>query len=556
MVQSVEISNFKAIESASFQLGQFNVFVGSNNSGKSSVLQAIQFAVGTAQTARRMARYLDHKTITFSASAESFSYLPIKDVEALVHNRNLTQTQGSLIAFSDGVNRTEISIKRGKNRNISTTMVNSPLLVQLMSSQPYCVITPGVSGISISEEFKAKATVLKSATRGDSNFYLRNILLLLKKQGAAWMEFIEKLHLFFPGYNLEVKFDEEDDDTIEVQAKLSGGITLPIDALGTSILQILQILSYIYFFDPQMLILDEPDTHLHPNNQRKLISVLSDISLEKNMQVLLSTHSRHMIDEATSLARFFWMQNGAIHKTILETDSSDLVEMILDLGALDKNDFLTNPKIKWIVCTEDARANKEAMLKAILASSGYNVEECAILPYKGCSKIESAVLLHDFIKQYAPNAQMIIHRDRDYLPDEQIDSLLEKIQSNGIRFWATPGTDVEALFVNAAHIKYLYPGIDLDVLENIVTDSIAETREKSISKFVNYISNNTNERDYRKINLDCEKWYDQMTYRFFYGKTALGLIKGKVQALLSKNPQFFQPSPYLAQQQLHDLLSE
>ena len=202
MINIVEIRNFKAIKNVSLNLGRFNIFVGSNNSGKSSVLQAIQFAVGTAQTARKFARDLTKESISFSANASAFSYLPIQDIEALVYNRNLTQTQGSEVIFTEGAHSTSITLKRGKNRNIATSMSNSQLLRKIMNPEPYCVITPGVSGISISEEFKTKAVVLKSATRGDSNFYLRNILLLLNRKEEAWQKFNNKFHMFFPDYSV------------------------------------------------------------------------------------------------------------------------------------------------------------------------------------------------------------------------------------------------------------------------------------------------------------------------------------------------------------------
>ena len=46
----VQIERFKNIDSATFNLDRLNVLVGANNSGKSSVIQALHFAVGLLQT--------------------------------------------------------------------------------------------------------------------------------------------------------------------------------------------------------------------------------------------------------------------------------------------------------------------------------------------------------------------------------------------------------------------------------------------------------------------------------------------------------------------------
>ena len=555
MINSVEIRNFKAIKNISLNLSRFNIFVGANNSGKSSVLQAIQFAVGTAQTANKMARNLTKNPISFSASASAFSYLPIKDIEALVHNRNLTQTQGSEVKFTEDDISSAITLKRGKNRNIAASITNSSLSAKIMSPEPYCVITPGVSGISISEEYKTKAVVFKSATRGDSNFYLRNILLLLSRKEDAWQKFITKFHQFFPDYSLEVKFDENSDETIEVYTTTSNSVQLPIDALGTSALQILQILSYIYCFEPKMLILDEPDTHLHPNNQRKLIFVLNEVSIEQDMQILLSTHSRHMIDEGVNIATFFWMQNGSLCKEIPADENENYVHMLLDLGALDKSDFMKNPNIQWVICTEDAKVDREEMLKSIFISSGFKLSECVILPNKGCCNIENAVLLNNFIKQYLPNCKMIVHRDSDYLSDETIDSLKRKMTDKGIFLWCTPGTDIEAIFINTQHIHHIYPELDSNIIEEIITNAKASAKEFSLSKFVNYSGNSTRELDYRKINRECEEIYNQNPNRYFHGKKTLGITKSNLQAILHINPKLFTSSPAIKQEELEQLIT-
>lgn len=554
MINLVEIRNFKAIEEISLHLGRFNIFVGPNNSGKSSVLQAIQFAVGTAQTARKMAKNLTKDKISFSANASSFSYLPIKDIEALIHNRNLTQSKGSEVKFVEDDSSTTIEITRGKNRNFATTMTNSPLLQKIISQQPYCVITPGVSGISISEEYRAKAAVFKSATRGDSNLFLRNILLLLKDKTDAWKKFNKKFCEFFPDYTLDIAFDESLDENINVFVNTSGGVQLPIDALGTSALQILQILSYVFCFTPQMMILDEPDTHLHPNNQRKLINVLNELSQEEDMQILLSTHSRHMIDESSGIATFFCMQDGKLDKKFSDTDDTDYAKMLFDLGAFDRNDLMKNPNIRWVICTEDARVERDRMLKCILEASGFDLSSCVVLPYNGCSKIENAILLNRFIRQYAPHAKMIIHRDRDYLDNEHVDSLKSKLQKEGIELWCTPGTDVEAIFVNCDHIHTLYPSLHMDQILVAINEAKQETKEKSLERFVNYTANNTNERDYRKINRECEQAYDQQPDRYFYGKKAYGVLKSKLQTILKENPCLFSKTIAIAQPDLQKII--
>ncbi|WP_411684679.1 AAA family ATPase, partial [Aeromonas caviae] len=120
----------------------------------------------------------------------------------------------------------------------------------------------------------------------DSNSVFRNILLQLKKLPADWEGFAELLEEIYPGIDVAVSFDEQADEFINATTT-QAGITLPIDASGTGVLQAIQILSYVFLFKPKLLILDEPDSHLHPNNQRKLGKVrISHMAREH----LLVTH--------------------------------------------------------------------------------------------------------------------------------------------------------------------------------------------------------------------------------------------------------------------------
>ena len=572
MISRVRIAGFKKIKDCSFDLDRLNVFIGPNNSGKSSVLQAIQFAIGTAQTGSRVGTRLNKNEgrESFSADTTAFLYLPIRELSALIHDRKLTQSTGADISFSsETLGETTISIKRGKNRNLSINMTPAPLLEQLKNSNaPYCVYTPGLSGISISEEFKTKAVVLKSATRGDSNLYLRNVLLLLKENPEAWEKFSNAVRYFFPDCTIQVEFSPDTDETIEIFVKTIDDdgqeFILPIDAMGTSALQILQIISYVYYFNPPMLILDEPDTHLHPNNQRRLISILNDISVETNMQVLIATHSRHIIDEARELASFFWMQNGTLTKKISPYDDSqsDFIQIMMDLGALDVCD-LTNPKLKWIICTEDAKVDTDKYLKNILVSSGFDLSTCKIVPYQGCGKIDSVVFLKQFIERYIPSLKILVHRDRDYLEDEEISKLKEKYNKQGIHLWITPGTDLESMFLNKEHLLKIYPEYSENEIQEIL-DSVfknEQVRKNSVDRLSKHLiendeknSNNPRHRpNYADLVDQAKESFDNNPSKYAYGKTALGVFKDTMQKKHKKGTIIVTSSQGLFQSELNNL---
>ena len=124
------------------------------------------------------------------------------------------------------------------------------------------------------EEYRARGIVRRAAARGDANSVFRNVLLTLKEDAVAWKEFHSSLQEVFHDVEVDIGFDHDTGEHINGWVKRAG-LTLPIDSSGTGVLQAIQALSYIGVYKPRLLILDEPDSHLHPDNQRKLARLLA-----------------------------------------------------------------------------------------------------------------------------------------------------------------------------------------------------------------------------------------------------------------------------------------
>jgi predicted ATP-dependent endonuclease of OLD family len=139
------------------------------------------------------------------------------------------------------------------------------------------VFSPGLAGISKREAYVSDGVLFRSLARGDANLVLRNILLRLwpdeESDGAKemkWEAFLTELREVFPFVDIKVEFDKTLDEQINVLITTNGSDWVPLEIVGTSVLQATQILSYIHRFQPSLMVLDEPDSHLHPDNQRLL----------------------------------------------------------------------------------------------------------------------------------------------------------------------------------------------------------------------------------------------------------------------------------------------
>ena len=561
MLRSVSIQRFKNLKDITICLDKVNVLVGSNNSGKSSILQAIQFAVSIAQTTNlENIKWVQNRLPT-SLSHLQLIYSPLRDVSALAMGGMLQEKtdQAIFIQLEEwGTTCTsKVDIRKGRNRNITVAIEGRALGVKLQKiEEPFSIYVPGLAGIPAVEEYKNPGIVRKAAARGDANNVFRNILWLLKQNSDSWQKFLDDFYSVFPDKQIDVDFNPDRDDHIRCTVKTSGK-DLPIDSAGTGVLQTIQILSYVNLYKPKLLILDEPDAHLHPNNQRKLARMLVELSDKRDFQVILTTHSRHLLDELSSSSKIHWIRDGKR----VEEENFDEVKVLMEIGALDKGDHLRSGSTKCVLLTEDTDIQP---IKTLLETSGFRINEVDIWPYQGCTKVDAALVLAAFIREHASATQILLHRDRDYFTLSEAEEFKNKIQAANISCFLTIGTDAESHFLSPEHIHYLYPMISVVRSTEIIEEATRLTREKSIKKFINartqaelaaYYRGEKDKPDAGEIAMSAMNFYEQDVVRYRYGKAVVKLLRNKLQQEIGGSIDLFRASNHLTIIELSNISS-
>lgn len=104
--------------------------------------------------------------------------------------------------------------------------------------------------------------------------------------------------------------------TIDVPHDLStihvtqGGHTLPIENMGTGVHEVVIIAAAATVTQNSILCVEEPEVHLHPILQRKLLSYLESST---NNQYFIATHSAHMLDSAIGSIFHVTREQGVSH---------------------------------------------------------------------------------------------------------------------------------------------------------------------------------------------------------------------------------------------------
>lgn len=118
-----------------------------------------------------------------------------------------------------------------------------------------------------------------------------------------------------------------------------------------------------------LVIIDEIETSLHPRAQRRLIRDLAELCRERDLQIILSTHSPYIMAELPLDARLYLMQ-GQSGRHVMTGVSPEF--------AMTKMDEYPHPECELYV--EDDRA-RSFLREIIVASTKGLIDRCSMVAY-------------------------------------------------------------------------------------------------------------------------------------------------------------------------------
>lgn len=478
MISKVRITGFKRFrEPVEFDLRPAGItfLAGGNNSGKSTLLQALavwDFAKSVIQVSRGPSALLAGAAPQgVGLTYDEFSPIALPDLKHLWSNLHAKSQYHLKIGCEWQLGGTPTTYRL----EVGLALANDRLFIKPVASSvaanvrvPKVAYLPPFAGIGSREPRIAGAARRRLIGRGLSGAVLRNVLFDLwatnrkerdlirgtrKKIPAkaladlrrtdSWERLLLVLEeVFKTGLSVE-DFNDLYHDTLEVrswdghlvQKQFRRRPAAPEKDLmveGSGFLQWLSVYALAVDREIDVLMLDEPDAHLHPTLQGFLVHKLNQLALERGKQVLLATHSTAILGEADLGAVFRVEEGGYL------SQESDRVRLFEGLGSAyaPRLDALKKSKRLFL---HDGPSDV-AVLQAIASVLGH-VWPSHLVCWKYTKDREAREVLFSEFRKEIPQLKTLSLQDRDDYPfanthpNLTFDSLAPWKSGLGLRRW-------------------------------------------------------------------------------------------------------------------------
>lgn len=541
MIKKVQVKNFKKYRDQAFNIhtNGVSLFVGGNNSGKSTVIHALaiwEFCKMILAHEQGNGVFLERnmgKGEGFGMSAEEFLPVAVPSLNHLWTNLKVQIPRTSPFAPKDKYPGYTLRIscmwdslcKDDLFLEIGLSLVNDRLFMRITNTNlseedkiPSLVYLPTFAGVLPKERRATIAERRAYLGQGMAGSVLRNMIYELYKTDleirnklfndkkrltkednealAKISPFIKLQNLLCEVFRVElsvVPFNERFHTILQINERkvlvdggkykpISKGKYTPRDIMlqGSGFLQWTSIFCILLNENVDVLLLDEPDAHLHTTLQSELFSRLEQFASINSKQIILSTHSIEMIKKAS------YDQIFTIDKKKYLSDDEGKVSVISGIGSSYFPKFHKLQLYKRIVFIENESDKK--ILTILGEIAGIKFPENVVI-WESTASHSERIMIYKELKKQIPDLKGISLRDRDLESTETVD---DKLHYKPIK--QTEGIDILCLQWRRRNIEsYLIcPQIIADLSGNTVLDITNFFQEKHALSIPQYGYINTN----------------------------------------------------------------
>ncbi len=319
MLTRLIIRNFKVFGEVDIELGERVVFVGPNNSGKTSALQALAlWSMGVRKwVEKRGSGNVPKERSGVTLNRRDLIALPVPSANLLwrdlhvregVRANGKNKTRNVLIDVEvEGVDagkswRAAIEFDYANEESLYCRSRLGPsgdrLEIPVAAATVRLAYLPPMSGLAAVETRLDEGAIAVRVGEGRTAEVLRNVcwLAFQRSDRQPWKLLVQQMETLFGVQLDEPRYIVERGEI--VMSYRRGGVQLDLSASGRGQQQTLLLLAHMAANPGAVLLLDEPDAHLEILRQRQIYNVITDMAQATRSQVIAASHSEVILNEA------------------------------------------------------------------------------------------------------------------------------------------------------------------------------------------------------------------------------------------------------------------
>ncbi|MBX3268974.1 MAG: AAA family ATPase [Sandaracinaceae bacterium] len=370
MLTRIAIRNFKLFEEVEIELGDRVVFVGPNNSGKTTALQALAlWSTGVRRwVEKRGARNVPEKRAGVTINRRDLIALPVPTANLLwrdlhvregLREHGKARTRNILVELEvDGVDsgkpwHTAIELDYANEESFYCRSKVGPsgerLEIPRSVAEIRLAYLPPMSGLAANETRLDEGAIAVRIGEGRTAEVLRNLCWLAfeREGGVQWREIVAQMRSLF-GVELDDPRYVPERGEITLTFR-QGGVRLDLSSSGRGQQQTLLLLAHMVANPGSILLLDEPDAHLEILRQRQIYDAITKTAERTRSQVIAASHSEIILNEAADrdiVVAFV----GPPHR-IDDRAKSQVAKALKTLGF---EQYLQAEQVGWVLYIEGA----------------------------------------------------------------------------------------------------------------------------------------------------------------------------------------------------------
>lgn len=375
MLTRLKIHNFKRFNDVDIELGAPVVFIGPNNSGKTTALQALALWDYGMRLwiEKRTGKKAPEKRPGVTINRRDLIAVPVPDANLLwrdLHVRNVQQANGKPETTNIRIDIIVTGVANGKEwecglefdyanqesfycrpLRLSEEKNSQRMPIPSEAGQTRIAFLPPMSGLAANETRLDIGAINVRLGEGRTADVLRNLCYLIWTEKGdegkeKWKQLTARIKGLF-GVDLDSPVYIAERGEIEMAYHDDkSGARLDLSSAGRGLQQTLLLLAHLAVNPGSVLLLDEPDAHLEILRQRQIYQLLTDTAREQNSQVIIASHSEVVLEEAADrdvVVAFL----GTPHR--IDDRGSQLLKSLKEIGF---DQYYQSEETGWVLYLE------------------------------------------------------------------------------------------------------------------------------------------------------------------------------------------------------------